>query len=398
VTSLDARFDPQASREPLRLLACLPAFVGLAAVAGAAILERSRTYSNDSWIALQLLLVFVVSVSLAIAIKTRPNSFRLLLACATCLLARTGIPHEWDSIRLLAGFGAIVAGVGAILAALPMRYRKIGASILVILHFGAIATAVTSSDPQPWLSNIVGVGVFRPYLDFMNLQSSYGYYSPEPGPSMQLWVCVKYQPDRNGVTSARWFKMPNKSRDTSDPFGLTYHRRAGLAYYATGDVLPAVISDSMKVSRLSSKVPIHPEIEFESQYRLPPNSIRSQLLPSYARHVARFTEIQHDDGVTQINSIQLYGVEHFILPPADWKAGIQPYDPATYRPYYLGEFDTEGRLMDPDNPLLYWLIPIYWKPIDDNKPPVHMPWTHPEEYRLVDGLRLQTGADHNLSE
>jgi hypothetical protein len=53
---------------------------------------------------------------------------------------------------------------------------------------------------------------------------------------------------------------------------------------------------------------------------------------------------------------------------------------------------------DSDNPLLYWLIPIYWKPIDDRKPPMHMPWTHPEEFKLIDGVRLQTGTGHSLSE
>ena len=38
--------------------------------------------------------------------------------------------------------------------------------------------------------------------------------------------------------------------------------------------------------------------------------------------------------------------------------GMSPYNPTLYLPYFQGEFDGHGRLVDPTDPLLYWLVPI----------------------------------------
>jgi hypothetical protein len=35
-----------------------------------------------------------------------------------------------------------------------------------------------------------------------------------------------------------------------------------------------------------------------------------------------------------------------------------PYHPTTYWPFFLGEFNARGDLVDPQEPMLYWLVPI----------------------------------------
>ena len=37
---------------------------------------------------------------------------------------------------------------------------------------------------------------------------------------------------------------------------------------------------------------------------------------------------------------------------------MDPFHPTTYRPYYLGTYDAEGKLLDPEDPMLYWLVPV----------------------------------------
>src|SRR5262245_13425289 len=62
----------------------------------------------------------------------------LVLACLTGVIARFGFHPAWDSGIMLAGFGSIAAGVAAVLMAMPQLYRRVGVSLLVLLHFGSI--------------------------------------------------------------------------------------------------------------------------------------------------------------------------------------------------------------------------------------------------------------------
>ena len=48
--------------------------------------------------------------------------------------------------------------------------------------------------------------------------------------------------------------------------------------------------------------------------------------------------------------------------------GQDPLDPITFVPTYMGEYDTEGRLLDPKDPFLFWHIPI-----------VRLPKNYPEQ-------------------
>jgi hypothetical protein len=373
---------------------------------------------SSGWITiLQLLLVIGGALAVGIAIRLRPKEIRLLVfASGTCLVGWFGIPNSWDSMRLLAGFGAIVSAVGAGLLAMPANYRKIAASVLVLFHFGGILTAVTAPPTQPWLSNIVGVGVYRPYLQFMYLVNAYHFYSPEPGPASQMWFCIKYKPSKDAAhpeqekrVSVRWYKMPRRPEDMTDPLALSYYRRLSLTMQMENSI-PWIPTEEQKRARLMARgaetgapgedisIPIHPEImPMEMQFRMLPDNIREHLLPSYVRHVANMPVNQHDDGVTEIDTIKVYRVEHVVMQPIDWKAGHQPYDEETYRPYYLGEFDASGRLIDPMDPLLYWLVPILSVPKKESVLPWHTPRSNPDEFTIIDGVKLHTGSDHNLS-
>jgi hypothetical protein len=401
--SNDNPVDNESSAREMRFIWIL-AVGGSVAVLIAGMIELLGSESTQVLVILQVMLVFGGAMAVGIAVKQRPTKIGLLiLASGVCILARFGIPQEWESMRLVAGFGAIVSAIGAGMVALPINCRKIAVSVLVVLHFGGILMAVTAPERQPWLSNIIGVGVYRPYLQFMYLISSYHF--TEPGPMRLMWYCIKYKPDQNNAVCIRWFKVPRRTDDISDRLKISYVRRLSLSWELEATI-PAEVSDEMKRARMMVRsehgapgldaIPIHPGMRpMETQYRMPSFGVREKVLPSYVRYVANLKENQHDDGMTEIDTIRVYLVEHSVLQPEQWKIGMQPYDPATYRPYFLGEFDTEGSLKNPQDTLLYWLVPILWQPINQDVPGWHTPRTHPDEFIIVDGLRLHTGSDHN---
>src|SRR5262249_35786382 len=55
---------------------------------------------------------------------------------------------------------------------------------------------------------------------------------------------------------------------------------------------------------------------------------------------------------------------HQILTTYELAKGVSPYLKPKYWPYFLGEFDKEGNLVDPLDPFLYWYIPILNVPVN----------------------------------
>ena len=82
------------------------------------------------------------------------------------------------------------------------------------------------------------------------------------------------------------------------------------------------------------------------------------LLPAYAKHLA----VELSGPGRRVTRVQIYRLEHRIVQPPAFAAGVDPYNPITYRPFYLGEYDPDGTLVNPKDPLLYWLVPIIPKP------------------------------------
>jgi hypothetical protein len=106
----------------------------------------------------------------------------------------------------------------------------------------------------------------------------------------------------------------------------------------------------------------------QQQY-LPPNDSSRRLLSSYARHVCLAQHPTHPEW--KVKSVKIYRVVHMI--PAVGAFVIErvdPRDPENYRPYYMGEYDPAGHLLDINiydvnrniikrgDPFLFWLLPM----------------------------------------
>src|SRR5262249_14262767 len=150
-----------------------------------------------------------------------------------CLLASWALywgPEEerrelWDSLRLfLAVVGAFIL-LAAPLVAASTPVRRLGVSVLIVLHLAGVATVVIGSPPGPWAAAQLQHWVFRPYLDFMYLNNAYRFYAPEPGPASQVWFRVEYQ--HGNQTLTRWVKLPEMDDRGHHryPMSLQYTRR-----------------------------------------------------------------------------------------------------------------------------------------------------------------------------
>src|SRR5262249_41480568 len=89
---------------------------------------------------------------------------------------------------------------------------------------------------------------------------------------------------------------------------------------------------------------------------------------SYARHLLRVPHPKYADAVPV--SVKIYRVQHRILTAEQLAMGENPKDGVYYLPYYQGQYDPDGRLMDPDDPFLFWCLPIVHKTPNDPKSPL----------------------------
>src|SRR5207302_9789364 len=99
--------------------------------------------------------------------------------------------------------------------------------------------------------------------------------------------------------------------------------------------------------------------------------ISRYILPSYANHILRKEAESAPD--RKPTSVKIYRLEHRVTPPWALVQDINPHHPITYRPYYLGEFAANPatgkvELIDSQDPLLYWLVPILPKPMSPGDP------------------------------
>jgi hypothetical protein len=131
----------------------------------------------------------------------------------------------------------------------------------------------------------------------------------------------------------------------------------------------------------------------EAQYR-EPSKIALRLIQAYARHVAR-TYKHKTRPELAVTGVKVYFVIHVILTGKELAEGRHPYDPTTYKPYYLGKFDIDGEPRNkiavdglPD-PFLYWLIPIL-RESSENTPTLTP--EKPIADRLVNYLAVHTGS------
>lgn len=343
---------------------------------------------------LRLLLTATGAFAVGVSVSCVPRDPRLLgIAAISCFAGYFAFPPQWDSGRMVAIFGTAVAAIAALLMWLPQRWRRLGVSALVLLHFGGILTAVTGPGAQPWLSAQVSVRLYRPYLQFIYMTNAYHFYSPEPGPAHLMWFCIYYE---NGDT--RWVKIPRRPDDITDPLALSYYRRLSLSEQLHAPPALRSIPDEVMRGRLlrsqgQNGIPTHPEIPIVDQFRPLPELLRDHLAPGFVRHLANQKAYQHDDPIP-IKSIRMYYVEHRIINPENLQAGIGFYDDVTYSAFYFGNFTKDGELLDANDPLLFWLMPIVYFPKTREIPPEHNWKTHPHEFELVDCVTKHSGSDH----
>jgi hypothetical protein len=345
----------------------------------------------------RLFLVVVGAVTAGAAISMRPDLWwAWAVAAAAAALGVPGLPAHWDSFRLLFGVLAAAGLTGAVLVAAPPRWRVAVLSVWVLFHFTGIFTAATTPPPTPWVSEQSYYRLYTPYLQFLYLRNAYHFYSPEPGPSSLLVFLLKTETgETEAVTDpvtgqarevkkydTKWVTLPLRPQDIRDPLGLTYFRRLSLteqiARGAPGVQVPTDGFEKLDVYKrrhephILQMFPLHPIEPDALEYRLPNPDVARYLLPSYARHVILHHTAGKDEAAR--TTVNVYRMEHRTLSAEEYGRRLpdgsypDPYTPSTYRPYFMGEFNARGDLVDPQEPLLYWLLPVIPLPPDPINP------------------------------
>jgi hypothetical protein len=319
-----------------------------------------------------------------------------LLAAAAAYLARMGLGTYFDSLIVLLQALTIAAVIVAILTALPRRWRLLGGTVLLLLHFGAIFTAATVVPPPngmpPYLANQLWARLTRPYLQLTLLNNGYHFYAPEPGPAALLWFRLEFEDG-----SSRWVRLPDHRTCRN------HHERRRWGALAT--VIGQSIQPSPeRLDRLLQKriqagkargIPMA-DLPLGRQYRETTRN-SEHLIASYVRRVARTTE--HPEGLEKpVVAVKVYFVEYFNPPVEHFQAGRDPLDPTLYMAYYQGEYDREGKLKQEDDPFLHWLIPIIRVPERPGVQPEVGPSRHEgepsmwsSEGKVINYVRLHAG-------
>jgi hypothetical protein len=373
----------------------------------------------------RLFLVFVGSVTAGVGISLRPDRWEAwAIGAAAAAVGVAGVPAHWDSFRLLFAVLAGVAVFRLILAVAPPPWRLRLVSAYILFHFAGIFTATTSPPPSPWLVEQVYQRVYNQYLQFIYMRNAYHFYSPEPGPASLLACLVKTEAGTETTADGqvrkkydtRWVVLPRRPADVRDPLGLTYFRRLSITEHSSR---PAADFSSASFEKTEVRArryrltlpgsdpyyPLHPTEPELLQYRLPSPDVTRFVLPSYAQHL--ILEHTPSPEAAARTTLKVYRLEHRTLPVEAFIGvgtptgrPVDPYDPVTYRPYYLGEFrltsaDPENprkprvELVDPQADLLYWLIPIIPNPT---------PGTGPDRRAFVDYMSVHAGHAFDWSQ
>ncbi|MFO0824864.1 MAG: hypothetical protein U0792_17390 [Gemmataceae bacterium] len=321
---------------------------------------------------LQLFLVVVGIITAGAAVSMRADLWwSWALFGLAGLLGSVGLPDSWDSFPMVFRVLAAVGAAGAVLCLLPRGWRVGIISAGVLFHFSGIFAATTSPPPQPWIVEQAWTRVYHPYLNFVYLRNAYHFYSPNPGPSSVLVFFLKTETgtDETGKPKyeTKWVVMPTRPGDIRDPLGLGYFRRLSITeQVARGGNNLAGRSETAEVlarrMNMAPIIPIHPLYPAEAQYRLPDSNVIRYVLPSYASHI--ILEETPDSATAAKTTVKIYRLEHMTLPADQFQRKLEdgstqnPYHAGTFRPYFMGEFDVHGNLLNPQEPLLYWMVPI----------------------------------------
>lgn len=288
------------------------------------------------------------------------------------LLASVAMDSSWDSLIFFCRIMMVVSLAVAVLHILPSLARRVALSFLLLFHFLGIVTAVTSLDPPnasaSWIATTLWANVFRHYLNFCYLNNAYHFYSPEPGPPSLLWSKIQY---KDGTF--RWVKIPNRNES---PIQMHYQRMLSVTESSnmnnTGN--PENWDEILQRRNLAGLAhqpqitPLPRNISQLIMYR-EPVEYSKRMVSSYARYLA--LQYAHPPGQKEIglDRIKIYRITHGIISVQDLADGHDPLDNTLFMPYFLGEFDSEGKLVNPNDPFLYFLLPIT-RTMNPNEPTV----------------------------
>jgi len=380
-----AKLPPEPIPPPVEVLppAPLPAVVRLAAAAfGLGLLavvvglvagENGPGPSGTVRLAL-------VSASALLAggvLSLRPDAALVwLLAALTAAANSFGFPDHWDSGQMLMRVAAAAALAGAALMAVPRAYRRVAVVGFVAFHFSSLVVATTWPDSTPWITNQLGQRFYLPFMQFTYLRNAYHFYSPEPGPASHLFALLTYETDELDAatgkpkTLSEWVTLPRRDTQWKDPLGQTYYRRLSLTENAVRSASEiGYNSEERRQAKLRrddvaysmkpgvKKIPYpSPTYEVEFRWYAPPQAdVSRYLLPSFTRHLAA----EYTAPGYKVVNVKLYRAEHRIVTTQYFVTQkLSPFHPTLYRVYFLGDYGADGQLVDPQDPMLYWLIPI----------------------------------------
>lgn len=332
-----------------------PVLAGLALAVVGAIVQFLNAGAWSAGLGITLGVAGTILAGAGVAL--RPSDSRILgLAALTALAGYFSANEVWGSVRMMFGVITAIGIFASIMFRLSRTARLVAVSALLLYHFGGVLSAITSPPPTPWLTSQAWVRVFRPHLEFCYVNNAYQFYSPEPGPANILWFCILGEDNQ-----IKWLKIPGR-QEVYDPLGVEYYRRLSLTERANGnEILPlGPPPESYQRRRMiENEFPFHPEATHAMQFRMPDENSR-QFIRSYARHIAH-TYGSGRPGVP-VKSIKIYLTQHRLL-SQDQYAGkdpkmSDPYDKASYLPFFVGEYDADGKMLNPLDPMLYWLVPI----------------------------------------
>lgn len=288
----------------------------------------------------------------------------------------------WDTMSMASHGLSLALILVAICLVLPPLAKKIAISGLILFHFIGISTAVTSLEPPGAAPSYIATNLwaycFRHYLTFMYLNNAYHFYSPEPGPATLLWFRIQYDD-----ASFRWFKIPNRKESP-----ITMHYQRMLSVTESTNMAAANNPENWEeilqkrnlagLAHMPQITPLNRTISQSSMYR-EPSEHSKRMVNSYARYISRKFQHPQDKPNVNIDHIKIYKVTHGIITVQDLARDYDPLDKTMFYPYFLGSFDKTGKMIDPNDPFLYFLLPIT-RSNNPNEPSV-----------LTDSLEIHAG-------
>jgi hypothetical protein len=196
-----------------------------------------------------------------------------------------------------------------------------------------------------------------------------------------FWFAIRYDDD-----SYSWYKIPERS---NSPIGMYYQRHLALPahtfqannrlpfnnaelHFAEGKRPPRgsweqiyyrrEMGSQQEFGPRRMKIPMVLDMDAILQYR-EPNDSSKKLVASVARRVFWNAPPPRDEEGQlrtdlQVKSVKVYRIVHQMLKPYELAKGVSPLEKTKHWPFFLGEYDGEGNLLDLHDPFLYWYLPI----------------------------------------